>query len=182
MVFLHLDTKYLIIYVQFGKDEYCNLILVVQLSSQKKSLISGSVHWERIRYPDPQRTDPTDRQRGLYSTLCCLKKKHTAQERESPQEKVHSNALEDSSEEERIKQKEDFKTKTDRTKETGFFLVRKNSEHETHIEAELRFFSFFFLDFVSNKMSYVRIIICIIYNIQCFKKAEKIPLTNNTGV
>ena len=34
--------------------------------------------------------------------------------------------------------------KTDKTKETGFFLDRKNSEHETHIEAELNFFLFFF--------------------------------------
>lgn len=63
----------------------------------------------------------TDRQHGLYSTLCCLKKKHTAQERESPQEKVHSDALEESTEEERIKPKQDFKTKTDQTKETAFF-------------------------------------------------------------
>lgn len=62
-------------------------------------------------------------------------------------------------------------------KETGFFLDRKNSEHETHIEAELHFFfSFFFLDFVSNKMSYVRIIICIIYNIQCLRRLRKYPL------
>lgn len=43
----------------------------------------------------------------------------------------------------REKQKEDFKTETDKTKETRFFLGRKNSEHETHIEAELDFFLFF---------------------------------------
>lgn len=61
-------------------------------------------------------------------------------------------------------------------KETGFFLDRKNNEHETHIEAELHFFFFFFLDFVSNKMSYVRIIICIIYNIQCLRRLRKYPL------
>ena len=40
---------------------------------------------------------------------------------------------------ERLENKE-----TDKTKETGFFLDRKNSEHETHIEAELHFFLFFF--------------------------------------
>lgn len=42
---------------------------------------------------------------------------------------------------------ETLKTKTDRTKETGFFLDRKNSEHETHIEAELQFFFLFFSRF-----------------------------------
>lgn len=152
-LFLHLDTKYLIIHVQFGGDEYCNLFLVVQLSFQKKSLLLGPVHCERIRDPDPQWTDPTDRQHCLQFTRCCLKKKHTAQERELPQEKAHSIASEDSTEEEGAEQKEGLKTKkkTIKLKEIKkqtnrfFFLDRKNSKHETHIKAELHFFSLFFL-------------------------------------
>lgn len=55
--------------------------------------------------------------------LCCLKKKHTAQGWESAQEKAHSNALEDSTEEEQIQQKEDFKIKVDKMK--GLFSWEK---------------------------------------------------------
>lgn len=55
-----------------------------------------------------------------------------------------------------------------------FFLDRKNSKHETH-RLNYIFFPFFF-HFVSNKMSYVRIIICIIYNIQCLRRLRKYPL------
>lgn len=82
--------------------------------------------------PRPRWTDPTDRQtdrqHGLYSTLCRLKKKHTAQERESPQEKAHVDASEESTEEERIKPKQDFKTKTGQTKETAFFSGQKKQQ------------------------------------------------------
>lgn len=91
--------------------------------------------------------------------LCCLKKKHTARERVSPrEEKAHGNALEDSTEEERIRQKEDFKKK--------WRLWTWNTSRLNYI------FSFFFL-FLSNKSSYVRIIICIIYNIQCSRRLRK---------
>ncbi|KAF3686270.1 hypothetical protein EXN66_Car001942 [Channa argus] len=71
---------------------------------------------------------------------CCLKKKHTAQGRESPQErKVHSNTSGDTTEEERIQQKQDVekknknKKKTEKTKE-------KNGKRETHIKVEVIFF------------------------------------------
>lgn len=45
-----------------------------------------------------------------------------------------------------------------------FLLKRKIHEHETHKRLNYIFFLFFCL---SNKLSYVRIIICILYNIQC---------------
>lgn len=44
------------------------------------------------------------------------------------------------------------------------------------LTSRLNYIFFFFLDFVSNKMSYVRIIICIIYNIQCLRRLRKYPL------
>lgn len=53
-----------------------------------------------------------------------------------------------------------------------FFLRKqRNSEHVTHNKAELRFFFS-----LSHKLSYVRIIICIIYNIQCERRKIPYPL------
>lgn len=117
----------------------------------------------------------THEQHGLYSTLCCLKN-HTVQEQESLQGNITQQCLRRKTKEGRIR------TEEQTLKEKSlFFCSIEKTKQKTNMKHTSRlnyvFFLFFFF-FCSNKMSYVRIIICIIYNIQCVK----IPLTNNTEV
>lgn len=82
--------------------------------------------------------------------LCCLKKKHTARERVSPREK---------------------KRRTQRKRKGSNKKKTLKNEDMKHILRLNYIFSFFL--FLSNKLSYDRIIICIIYNIQCSRRLRK---------
>jgi len=140
--------------------------------------MSGSADCERIRCPDPQSTDPTDRQTDGRTTWPLL---YSGLSKEEAHDTTTGITTRKTTQQSLRGLNRGGKDQTERRRKNKnrlnhfFVLNRKISKHETH---RLNYFFFFldFLDFVSNKMSYVRIIICIIYNIQGLRRLRKYPL------